>query len=134
MDLHTDNYIHVNIIQSSFTIILISQFILVHSTDKHGERFCSILTGALTSNTWKVQLVVLTAIKLFIERSVNVFVLFCCFLEMGNFASAPYLKSLCFSEWIGPAEPRMVEEKRVLIGSLCLEVFWENSFRLSVNV
>lgn len=38
------------------------------SQDKHGERFCSILTAALTSNTWKVQVVVLTAIKLFIER------------------------------------------------------------------
>jgi len=38
------------------------------SQDKHSERFCSILTDALTSNTWKVQLVVLTAIKLFIER------------------------------------------------------------------
>ncbi|XP_078353041.1 LOW QUALITY PROTEIN: proteasome adapter and scaffold protein ECM29-like [Oculina patagonica] len=38
------------------------------SQDKHGERFCSILTSALTSNTWKVQLVVLSAIKLFIER------------------------------------------------------------------
>lgn len=38
------------------------------SQDKHAERFCSILTNALTSNTWKVQLVVLSAIKLFIER------------------------------------------------------------------
>ncbi|XP_058950151.2 proteasome adapter and scaffold protein ECM29 isoform X1 [Pocillopora verrucosa] len=38
------------------------------SQDKHGERFCSILTAALTSNTWKVQVVVLAAIKLFIER------------------------------------------------------------------
>ncbi|CAH3027447.1 unnamed protein product [Porites evermanni] len=38
------------------------------SQDKYGERFCSILTTALTSNTWKVQVVLLAAIKLFIER------------------------------------------------------------------
>lgn len=38
------------------------------SQDKYGERFCSILTSALTSNTWKVQIVVLAAIKSFIER------------------------------------------------------------------
>lgn len=38
------------------------------SQDKHGEHFCSILTTALTANTWKVQVAVLTAIKSFIER------------------------------------------------------------------
>lgn len=40
----------------------------VDSQDKYGERFCSILTTALTSNTWKVQVVLLAVIKLFIER------------------------------------------------------------------
>ena len=49
---------------------MISQLFAFYLTDKHGERFCSILTNALTSNTWKVQLVVLSAIKLFIERLV----------------------------------------------------------------
>lgn len=48
-------------------------------TDKYGERFCSILTTALTSNTWKVQVVLLAAIKLFIERLVFIFV--CLFLK-----------------------------------------------------
>ena len=45
------------------------------STDKYGERFCSILTTALSSNTWKVQVVLLAAIKLFIERLVFSFCL-----------------------------------------------------------
>ena len=48
----------------------IQSFLHLYSTDKHGERFCVILTNALNSNTWKVQLVVLSAIKLFIERLV----------------------------------------------------------------
>ena len=51
---------------------MFSQLFALYLTDKHGERFCSILTNALTSNTWKVQLVVLSAIKLFIERLVNI--------------------------------------------------------------
>ena len=45
-------------------------------TDKYGERFCSILTTALTSNTWKVQVVLLAAIKLFIERLAIIIVIF----------------------------------------------------------
>ena len=49
------------------------------STDKYGERFSSILTTALTSNTWKVQVVLLAAIKLFIERLGFIFV--CLYLK-----------------------------------------------------
>ena len=55
-------------------------------TDKYGERFCSILTTALTSNTWKVQVVLLAAIKLFIERLVFiVIVIFVCLFFKGLF-------------------------------------------------
>ena len=59
-------------------------FTIFFLTDKYGERFCSILTTALTSNTWKVQVVLLAAIKLFIERLVIIIVIVifvCLFLK-----------------------------------------------------
>ena len=56
-------------------------------TDKYGERFCSILTTSLTSNTWKVQVVLLAAIKLFIERlAIIIIVIFVCLFLKACFS------------------------------------------------
>ena len=81
-------------------------FSLSHPTDKHGERFCSILTAALTANTWKVQVVVLAALKSFIGRSVQQ----TCF----RVRSEEFLKCLNIFvlEWTGLVGLRMAEEKK----------------------
>ena len=87
------------------------------STDKYGERFCSILTTALTSNTWKVQVVLLAAIKLFIERLVfiqfSLTFLKACFSFIAEVG--PHLFS-CSSEWTGLTELPTGEERRILTG------------------
>lgn len=90
-------------------------------TDKYGERFCSILTTALTSNTWKVQVVLLAAIKLFIERLVFIFVclfLKACFSFIAHVGYDDFFPRLfsCLLEWTGLMELRTGEEKRVLTG------------------
>ena len=89
----------------------------VFLTDKYGERFCSILTTALTSNTWKVQVVLLAAIKLFIERLVfiqfSLTFLKACFSFIAEVG--PHLFS-CSSEWTGLMELPTGEERRILTG------------------
>ena len=78
---------------SNFPTILYHFF---PSTDKYGERFCSILTTALTSNTWKVQVVLLAAIKLFIERLGFIFV--CLYLK----ACFSFIAQVGYEEFSSP--------------------------------
>lgn len=80
-------------------------FFLSHPTDKQGERFCSILTAALTANTWKVQVVILAAIKSFIARSVQNDVLSC---RKGRVKCL----NIFVLEWTGLVGLRMAEEKK----------------------